>query len=157
MTSMRPTSPSGSAASPHAAAPHDESTHLTGVLVSGVFLLTASYAPSAYIGMRSPRESDRILAVPAAGPWIDLANRGRCVPEATPIKLPVDSCLPETLARAALVTAGVVEDLGVVLTAVGIPAYPRGSSGERSAAAAPSGVHVTLVPTGTGAAAVGTF
>ena len=103
------------------AAPQVESTRLTGVLVGGTFLLAASYAPTAYVGLRSPRAADRILAVPGAGPWLDLANRGTCVPEATPIKLPVDSCLPETLARAALVTAGVVEDLGLALTILRAP------------------------------------
>jgi hypothetical protein len=139
---------------------HVESTRSTGMLVAGIVVFTLTYAPTAYVGFGSPRGADRVLAVPAAGPWIDLANRPACVPPQVPhgVSLPVDPCIAETATRAALVASGALQDLGVVLTLIGVPSHShivsdpsRGLSEEKPKP------RIGIVPTGTGAAAIGIF
>ena len=86
-----------------------EETHLPNrTLLStgaGVFLL--SYAPSAVVGALSPREADKKLFIPVAGPWMDLNHRG-CGPE--------HPCgAGEDVATAMLITSGVVQGAGVLM------------------------------------------
>jgi hypothetical protein len=157
MQTTRPYSPDAAGIAQAQSAPRAEPTRATGALVAGLFLFSASYASSAYVGIRSTRTADRILAVPAAGPWIDLAGRAACVPPQTPIKLPFDPCLPETAMRVALVVAGIFEDGGTLLTILGIPSYSHAIDPEQRGRGDVSGPKIAIVPTLSGAAAVGTF
>jgi hypothetical protein len=127
-----------------------ESTRWTGALVAGVVVLGLSYLPTLYVGSESPRDSDRILALPLAGPWIDLAQRPSCTPPVVPpnVKIPVDPCIEESASRAALVTTGALQALGAILTAVGLPSQSHVVEG------APG---VALVPAPSGAVAIGRF
>jgi hypothetical protein len=138
-----------------------ESTRSTGMLVGGIVVFTLTYAPTAYVGFGSARTEDRVLAVPAAGPWIDLANRPACVPPQVPkgVSLPIDPCIGETATRAALVASGALQDLGVIFTLIGLPSHSRivtTDSGRGVGEERPK-PRIGIVPTGTGAVAVGEF
>jgi glutaminase len=74
--------------------------------------------------------------------------RPTCVPPQTPIPLPINPCIEETASRAALITSGALQGLGALLTVVGLPAHSQVIGGDRG---------VAIVPTATGAAAIGTF
>jgi hypothetical protein len=126
-----------------------ESTRSTWALISGGLVLALSYAPTAYIGAASSRSADQALEVPIVGPWLDLAQRPACVAPVTPIKLPVDPCIEESASRAALITSGIFQGIGAILTAVGLPSYSRlVESGDRG---------VAIVPTMGGATAIAKF
>lgn len=134
-----------------------ESSRATGALIAGIVVFALSYAPTVYVGAGSPRSSDRILALPVAGPWIDLANRPACVPPVLPagIQLPVDPCIEETVSRVALVASGGLQGLATILTVIGLPSHTKivegGGVGARSKPT------LAVIPTAGGAAAVGTF
>lgn len=125
---------------------HIESTRSTGALTGGLILLTLGYAPTAYMGAVS--STDRALLVPVAGPWIDLAGRPACVAPQSPVPLPVDPCLVDKAARAALVTSGAVQGLAAALTLFGLPTQARVVEGDRG---------VAVVPTAGGATLLGRF
>jgi len=133
-----------------------ESSRATGVLIGGTIVFTLAYAPAAYVASQSP--ADKALFIPFAGPWIDLATRPACTPPAVPagVSLPIDPCIGETIARAALVVSGALQGLGGVLALFGLPTHSEVVGGDKRASRT-SGVRVSLVPTGMGAAAVGTF
>jgi hypothetical protein len=124
-----------------------ESSRSGGALIGGIIVFTLAYAPTAYVGAVS-HGADSVLAVPIAGPWLDLVRRPACVPPASPIPLPVDPCLVETATRAALVTSGALQGLGAVLTLIGLPASSRVVDGDRG---------VAIVPAPGGAALYGRF
>jgi hypothetical protein len=127
-----------------------ESSRSMGALIAGITLFTISYAPSAYIASQS--QVDKSLFIPIAGPWMDLATRPACTPPivAAGYSLPVDPCIGETITRAALVLSGAIQGLGAVITLFGLPTHAQVAGGDH-------GVHVSIVPTGLGAAAFGTF
>ncbi len=131
-----------------------ESSRWTGSLIGGIAIFALSYAPSAYIGAQS--QSDRSLLVPIAGPWIDLANRPACSVSSqvtlAASSVGVDPCIGDTAIRIALVASGVAQGLGGLLTVLGLPSHSEITQGDRHSA-----FHVSLVPSGLGAAAVGTF
>jgi hypothetical protein len=138
-----------------------ESTRSTGMLVAGVVVFALAYAPTAYIGLGSSHSEDRVLAIPAAGPWIDLANRPACVPPQLPpgIKLPVDPCIAETAIRAALVASGALQDMGVLFALIGLPSHSRivTTDAGRGVGEQKPHPHIGIIPILGGAAAVGTF
>jgi hypothetical protein len=100
-----------------------ETTRATGALVGGLVLLALSYGPSAYVGAQASQDYDRVLAIPVAGPWMDLAQRPACIEPTLPIKPPVDPCTFENLARGLLITSGAIQGLGTILTVVGLPTH----------------------------------
>ncbi len=141
-----------------------DTTRSTGTLVGGLVFFALSYAPSAYIGASSTMRADRALLVPVVGPWIDLATRSPCVvpamDAAVAAQLPVSPCLPETLSRIALVTSGLFQGLGAVMTIIALPSTTRVVyDGERAAAPPKPTVAVVPQPTlhGGGIGVVGTF
>jgi hypothetical protein len=135
-----------------------KSSRSTDLLVAGILVSLLGYAPAAYAGVASHRPADRVLLVPYAGPWIDLAGRDKCVPPAGSQMLPIDPCIGETAARAALVVGGAVQGLGAVLVLVGLAGRSQLVTDEdRGVGHAPPKPHVAVVPTIDGAAAVGTF
>jgi hypothetical protein len=69
---------------------------------SGVWTFAGTYIPSLVVSQVSPHEFDRSLAIPVAGPWIDLANRD------------CQGCDLETLNRVLLVGDGILQSVGVV-------------------------------------------
>lgn len=69
---------------------------------SGVWTFAGSYIPSLVVSQVSPHEFDRALAIPVAGPWMDLASRD------------CDGCDLETLNRVLLVGDGILQSVGVV-------------------------------------------
>jgi hypothetical protein len=141
-----------------------DSSRSTGTLVGGLVVLALSYGPSAYIGATSTMKADRSLLIPIAGPWIDFARRSPCVvppmPAAVAAELPVSPCLPETLNRAAIVTSGIFQGLGALLTIVALPSTTRVIyDGEHAAAPPKPTLAVVPQPTlhGGGVGVVGTF
>jgi len=134
-----------------------ESSRSTGALIGGVVVFVLSYAPTLYVGAGSPRSSDRVLGVPVAGPWLDLANRPACVTPITPVKLPVDPCIEETASRAGLVTSGALQGLATILTLIGLPSHTRIVEGDDRGVGVRSKSRLAIVPTMGGAEAVGTF
>lgn len=68
---------------------------------SGVWTFAGSYIPALVVSQVSPHEFDRPLAIPLAGPWIDLATRD------------CDGCDLETLNRVLLVGDGIMQSVGV--------------------------------------------
>jgi hypothetical protein len=123
-----------------------ESSRSTGALTAGVIMLTLGYVPTAYVGAVS--SADRVLLAPVVGPWIDLVNRPACVPPQTSVPLPVDPCMVDKAARAALITSGALQGLAAALTLVGLPAQARIVDGDRG---------VAIVPTAGGASVLGRF
>jgi hypothetical protein len=69
---------------------------------SGVWTFAGSYIPSVVVSRVSPHDFDRPLAIPLAGPWIDLGTRD------------CDGCKLETLNRVLLVGDGIMQSVGVV-------------------------------------------
>jgi hypothetical protein len=135
-----------------------EETRATGALVAGLILFGLSYGPSAYVGLQSSNSYDKVLAIPVAGPWMDLAQRPACVPPMLPpgVQSPIDPCSIENLSRALLITSGAVQGLGTILTAVGLPTHSEVVKGE-GAPAEPGSVArtrrevgVAVVPTPAG-------
>jgi len=125
-----------------------ESTRSTGALIGGLIVLTLSYAPTAYVGATSTQPEERVLLVPIVGPWMDLARRPACVEPQSPVPLPVDPCMVDKAARAALVTSGALQGLAAVLTLVGLPSQAHIVGGDRG---------VAIIPTVGGAALGGSF
>ena len=128
---------------------HVESTRATGALLGGLVLLALSYGPSLYVGAQASADYDKTLAIPVAGPWIDLGQRPGCVEPVTPIKPPVDLCTLDTAARVALVTSGSLQGLGMVLTLWGLPSHSEWVEGDVPGAQShdPSGkAHVAVLP-----------
>jgi len=100
-----------------------EAHRYTFVLVGGLMLLPLAYVPTVIAGFISPHESDRVLAVPVAGPFIDLATRKKC--QAAPV---TDeqinfSCDIETATRGALIASGIAQSVGALLVAFGLPLH----------------------------------
>ena len=126
-----------------------ESTRSTGVLAAGAVILSLAWLPTAYVGLGSHRDNDRVLVVPLLGPWIDLAGRSECVPPGYANMLPVDWCIEESASRAALVASGGLQLLGGVLFAIGLPSRAEVVGGDRWG--------VAVVPTQRGIAALGRF
>jgi hypothetical protein len=91
-------------------------------LVAGALLLTITYGPAAYVGLSSSLKVDRVLLLPALGPWIDLLARPKCTPPPGSDALPVDSCTGETGIKVGLVASGLGQVLGIVLVGLGLPA-----------------------------------
>jgi hypothetical protein len=138
---------------------HVKTTRSTGLLVGGLVVFALSYAPNVYVGATSPLRTDKDLLVPLAGPWVDLAERPKCVPPAGSQALPISPCIVETISKVAIVTGGAVEALGAILVVSGIPSSTRVSyEGDRFAIKRPTlAVVPTAGPGGTGLGAAGTF
>jgi hypothetical protein len=134
---------------------HVETSRITGALVGGLLLFAAAYAPSAYVGATSPQNFDRALLAPVVGPWIDFATRAKCVPPAGSQALPIDPCVEDKAARIAIVISGAAQSLGTVLMLIGLPSHAVYSADDERAAS--RSTHWMIVPTGNGAAVVGSF
>jgi hypothetical protein len=135
-------------------ATHVESTRATGALVTGLVLFGLSYIPSAYVGLQASDGYDKVLAIPVAGPWMDLAQRPACVEPTLPpgVKAPVDPCSLESAARGLLIASGAVQGLATILTVVGLPTH---SEVKNEGPAEPGSVartrpQVAIVPTTAG-------
>ena len=149
---------------PDAAIPggaHVESTRSTGLLIAGIVVMSLGYLPSAYIGLVSPRSADRILLLPAAGPWIDLANRPKCTPPPGSDALPIDPCTEETASRWALIAGGGLQAVGFVLGAFGLPTRTELVEPSHDKGVAATKTTFSVLPTanahGSGVMVVGTF
>jgi hypothetical protein len=135
------------------------SKRATGALVVGIVLFVLSYGPTLYVGAQSSLSADRALEAPVVGPWIDLAQRPKCVPPTLPFQPPIDPCTPESAARAALVVSGSAQAAATILTIVGLPTHPEVVEGAPPAGGVGNGskARVVLVPTLQGVTAIGTF
>lgn len=119
------------------------------LLSAGGTLFVLSYGASVVTAAVSDREADKNLFIPVAGPWIDLADRG-CETR--------DCGSREGLAKAMLITSGVVQGAGVLL-AVGSLFIPQTVEEKRVNNAAKPTVRFSPASfgAGAGAMAVGTF
>jgi hypothetical protein len=121
------------------------------LLSTGMGLFIMSYGPSVVAGAMSDRSEDKRLFVPVAGPWLNLAHRD-C--RANPCGE------TEDVARAMILTSGVVQGAGALMTlgSLLIPERTTISERPRGASAKPE---VKVVPvsfgTGAGIGAVGRF
>jgi hypothetical protein len=95
----------------------EERRKLSALVLGGIFLVMG-YGPAVYVGATSPLKQDRLLVLPVLGPWIDILARPKCNSGNTPI----DPCTGESLAKAAVITSGIVQAIGTVLFVVGLPA-----------------------------------
>jgi hypothetical protein len=140
---------------------HVASSRSEGTLFAGIIIFAIGYAPSAYFGAASHQGYDRVLLVPVAGPWIDLGTRPKCVPPPGSDQLPIDPCIDETAARVGLIAGGVVQGVGALMTALGLPAHAYVSYDQDRGVGRVEKPHVSFVPmTGGGRAGgflVGTF
>lgn len=75
------------------------------LLRSGLFTLSAAYVPALVVAIESSRSADNRLYAPVVGPWLDLADRGKCGNECGS---------GETVNKVLLVTDGVFQGLGVL-------------------------------------------
>ncbi len=106
-----------------------------GAIAMGVASFVLSYAPSGFVAATSTLPADKWLWVPIAGPWVDLATRPSCVANEQIAALsPIDPCLPETLAKAAVIASGVLQGVGAILTVVGLPSGAHAEWGDRHTA-----------------------
>jgi hypothetical protein len=95
-----------------AAAPGARRTQYPNVVVgSGIFMFAVSYMAATMFAEASTARIDRLLYVPVAGPWLDLARRPLCSGTA---------CNTEFGNRALLVGDGILQDLGLLMTLVGL-------------------------------------
>ena len=94
-----------------------EERRKVGLLILGGIFFVMGYAPSFYVGATSSLKEDRVLLLPVLGPWIDLLSRPKCESGNEPI----DPCITESLAKAAIVASGLVQAVGTVLFALGLP------------------------------------
>lgn len=138
-----------------------ETSRRTSMLVAGIVLTVLAYGPTAYVGARSSRASDRVLLVPYLGPWIDFAGRERCVPPAGSQNLPIDPCIGENASRVGIVVSGIVQGFGGLFTLIALPSRTYVDyNADRGVARAPA-LKWTVVPTATpyggGASVVGAF
>ncbi len=78
---------------------------------AGIFLFATSYLPATAVAASSDLAADQRLFVPVAGPWLDLARRGAC---------PVNACSVEMGYRSLIVTDGILQGLGVLMTLIGL-------------------------------------
>jgi len=137
---------------------HVKTTRSTGLIVGGIVLFALAYVPTAYIGATSKLKADKDLLIPFGGPWVDLAQRPKCVPPAGSDALPVNPCIIETISKVAIVTSGAVEALSAILIVAGIPSSTRISyEGDRIAMKPTLHVAPTMGAGGTGLRAFGTF
>lgn len=127
------------------------------LLHSGIWTLGLAYAPALIVATQSNRDADKRLYIPVAGPWLDLANRGRCPTNET--------CNHETTNKVLIAADGVFQGIGA-LNIIGAFLFPethtvRIGSSRRSESARASAPSVTIVPTKIGSAyglaATGTF
>lgn len=122
------------------------------MLSTGVGLFILSYGASVVAAAESSREADRRLFIPVAGPWLDLQDRGCTV---------ANPCGPnEGMARALIVTSGIVQGFGALLTLGSFFVPETTTTHLRPIATAPKpSVRVTpmSVAGGAGVAAVGRF
>lgn len=103
-----------------------EAQRHTFVLVAGLMLLPLAYVPTAIGGFVSSRDADRVLVVPVAGPFINLAGREPCRPAPiTDEQIHFDLCTPETATRGALIASGIAQSVGAVLVAFGLPMHAK--------------------------------
>jgi hypothetical protein len=116
---------------------------------TGVLTLVVWYVPSAIVASNSRISGDSHLAVPVAGPWLDLADRPQC--GAGNI-----SCRTERLNQTMLVLDGLFQAWGVgaVITGLFVTERPR----PPAPAAATLRISPAQVgPSAYGVAAIGTF
>ena len=115
-----------------------------GLITGGAIMFGIPYASSVIVAASSNREGDKNLYIPLAGPWMDLANRGRCIGF---------SCDNETSNKVLLVVDGILQGVGALQVVSGF-IFPSTRTVTRTV-----GVHVT--PTGgrssVGLAAYGSF
>lgn len=125
------------------------------MLSTGVGLFILSYGASVVAAAESTRDADKRLFVPVVGPWMNLNDRG-CT-RANPCGA------GEGMARALIVTSGIVQGFGALLT-LGSLVIPESVTVEEkttTAKAAPPKPEVRITPmsfgAGAGVGAVGRF
>jgi hypothetical protein len=114
------------------------------LLATGIATLGFNYAVSAWVGVTSPRESERFLTVPLFGPWLALARREGCGGEGAV------TCENETTYVGLLIADGALQALGAAQ--IGFAFVKR----EKRELERPAIVPLRL-DHGAGVAAVGTF
>jgi hypothetical protein len=82
------------------------------LLASGAATLAFGYGGAAWVGATSSLETDRLLLLPLAGPWLALATRAPCDEPSTGV------CGHETTYDGLLVADGLVQIAGVVQVAL---------------------------------------
>ena len=76
------------------------------LLHTGIWTFVLSYVPAVVVAVESSRNGDKNLYVPIAGPWMDLAARSDCAPNA--------SCNNETVNKVLIVVDGVFQGIAAL-------------------------------------------
>jgi hypothetical protein len=140
-TTAAPYNPPGGESSERTTEKRPHST----LLSTGVGLFVIGYGSSVVAGAVSSRDEDKNLFIPVVGPWMDLANRD-CGTRGCGNN--------EDLAKAMIVTSGIVQGAGVLmgLSSLFIPETTTTTEERRRAATKPT-VKFTPVSYGAGAGA----
>lgn len=104
------------------------------LLYTGLTFVLAPYVASVIVAAQSPRDEDKKLFIPVAGPWLDLSQR--------PCTFG-DCGRSEKTAAGLLVGSGVAQGLGVLFVLLSA-AFPE--EGTADAQAPTQGTHVTFMP-----------
>jgi hypothetical protein len=113
------------------------STAKTSLILAGSLSVGAMYAASLAVAASSDNPADRYLAIPFAGPWVDLASREECRGgastepqleggESTPAPAKPSACnargavRDDDASRALLAANGVTQGLGLLSVVTGI-------------------------------------
>lgn len=114
------------------------------LMSTGVGLFVISYGASVVAGAVSPRDEDKNLFIPVAGPWMDLGQRG--------------NINNDSVAKGMLITSGIVQGAGVLLGLSSL-VIPESDTTVEKRQSAKAEVHVLPVSFGDGAGvgAIGRF
>lgn len=126
------------------------------MLASGLVTFGAAYWAGGYVGMTSELDSDQLLLIPLAGPWLSLSDRDDCGGPRG------HSCGSDATIRGLMIADGIVQAAGalLVLGSFFVPsASPAPAARPRVEAASPLQISVSPARTGNGwgLAAVGRF
>ena len=79
---------------------------------TGLVTFGLAYIPAVVVASQSPQSPDHHMYVPVVGPWLNLANRPACGPEAI-------ACDTETTNKVLIGVDGVFQGIGALTTIVG--------------------------------------
>jgi hypothetical protein len=83
---------------------HDDgSSSSAGVIVGSAVTFGLAYGASVFVAANSSHSGDNRLYVPVLGPWLDIADRGKCGSIASP------SCDGETTNKLLLIGDGIIQ------------------------------------------------
>jgi hypothetical protein len=96
------------AQSPVVVVNHDDGGSSAGVIVSSAVTFGLAYGASVFVAANSTHPGDNRLYVPVLGPWLDIADRGKCG------SIAASSCDRETTNKILLVGDGIIQGASAI-------------------------------------------